>query len=257
MRTVVITGSASGIGRATAQVLRERGDRVIGVDLHDADVEVDLATAAGRADLVDQVRELSGGTIDAVVANAGLALPVPLTVSVNYFGAVATLEGLRPLLLGSSSPRASLTSSMATLMPHDADLVDLALAGDEPGALARAGVLAESEQRDQIYASTKVALTRWMRRHAATADWAGAGIPLNAIGPGIVTTPMTAEMIATAEAREHLLTLVPMPLHGIMGPEVPAALHAWLVGETNTHVCGQIVFVDGGSDVVLRGEEGW
>ncbi|WP_448629785.1 SDR family oxidoreductase [Cellulomonas soli] len=257
MRTVVITGSASGIGQATAQLLRAQGDTVIGVDLHDAEVEVDLATRAGRADLVDRVRELSGGTVDAVVANAGLAIPAPLTVSVNYFGAVATLEGLRPLLLGSPAPRASLTSSMASLMPHDPELVELALAGDEAGALARAGVLAESDERDRIYASTKVALTRWMRRHAATADWAGAGIPLNAIGPGVVATPMTAGMTATAEAREQLLTLVPMPLHGIMGPQVPASLHAWLVGESNTHVCGQIVFVDGGSDVVLRGESGW
>ncbi|GAA3812991.1 SDR family oxidoreductase [Cellulomonas soli] len=257
MRTVVITGSASGIGRATAELLRARGERVIGVDLHDAEVEVDLATVGGRASLVEQVRALSGGTIDAVVANAGLAIPTPLTVSVNYFGAVATLEGLRPLLVGSPAPRASLTSSMATLMAHDEELVERALADDEPGALARATVLVEQDKGDQIYSSTKVALTRWMRRHAATADWAGAGIPLNAIGPGVVATPMTAEMTATAEAREQLLTLVPMPLHGIMGPEVPAALHAWLVGESNTHLCGQLVFVDGGSDVVLRGESGW
>ena len=110
MRTVVITGSASGIGLATAEILRDRGDRVIGVDLHDAEVTADLTTLQGRAAMVEEVSALSGGAVDAVIANAGLALPIPATVAVNYFGALATLEGLRPLLLGSDAPQAALTS---------------------------------------------------------------------------------------------------------------------------------------------------
>ena len=63
----------------------------------------------------------------------------------NFFGAVATLDGLRPLLLGSDAPRAALTSSMASLMPHDDLLVELALAGDEPKALARAQELVDAD----------------------------------------------------------------------------------------------------------------
>ena len=257
MRTVVVTGSASGIGLATAEILRDRGDRVIGVDVHDAEVVADLSTTAGRAAMVEQVRELSGGTVDAVIANAGLALPVAATVAVNFFGAVATLDGLRPLLLGSDAPRAALTSSMASLMPHDDLLVEAALAGDETKAMARAQELVDADLGQLIYSSTKVALCRWMRRHAATAEWAGAGIPLNGIGPGIVETPMTAEMIATEEQRAAMADVVPMPLHGYMQPEVPARLHAWLVSEENTHLCGQLVFVDGGSDVVIRGDSTW
>lgn len=61
MRTVVVTGSASGIGKALGELLRSRGDRVIGVDLHDADVVADLSTDDGRASVVEQVRDLSGG----------------------------------------------------------------------------------------------------------------------------------------------------------------------------------------------------
>ena len=102
-RTAVVTGSASGIGKATRELLESRGERVIGVDLHDADVVVDLTTADGRAGLVDAVRDAAGGGIDAVYAIAGLAAPVPATVAVNFFGMVATLEGLRPLLLSSAS----------------------------------------------------------------------------------------------------------------------------------------------------------
>lgn len=257
MRTTVVTGSASGIGKALTALLRERGERVVGVDVHDADVVADLSTPDGRAGMVEAVRAATDGRIDAVVANAGLAHMTPATVAVNAFGAFATLEGLRPLLAGSPAPRASATCSMASIMPFDAELADLCLAGDEPAALDRAAKLVEVDGGQAIYSSTKVALARWLRRHAATPEWAGAGIPLNAIAPGIVETPMVADMIATEEGRAGLAQVVPMPLNGYMSALVPARLHAWLVSEENSHLCGQVVFVDGGSDVVIRGDSTW
>src|SRR5580704_12165393 len=70
-RTYVVTGAASGIGEATTHYLRERGGRVIACDLHHADVIADLTTIEGRAELVDGVTRLSGGKLDAIVANAG------------------------------------------------------------------------------------------------------------------------------------------------------------------------------------------
>lgn len=258
-RTYVITGAASGIGLATRQLLEARGGRVIGVDLHGTDIVADLSTADGVAAMVDAVADRAWGRIDAVLAVAGLALPIPKTVSINYFGAVRTLDGLRPLLAGSAAPRALATASMASIMPSDDELVGLLAAGDEAGALARAEVLAADPAGagGLIYASTKRALVQWIRRTAPTAGWAGAGIPLNAVAPGIIATPMTADMIATQEARDGLLKLVPMPLNGIAEPEVVAKLQAWLVSDENTHLCGQCIFVDGGSDVVLRGDAVW
>jgi NAD(P)-dependent dehydrogenase (short-subunit alcohol dehydrogenase family) len=257
-RTSVVTGAASGIGKATRELLEERGERVIGVDLHDAEVSADLSVPDGRAALVEGVRALAG-EIDAIYAVAGLALPAPATVAVNFFGTVATVEGLRPLLLQSSAPRAVLVSSMAALMPSDESLVALLGAGDEPAAMARARTLAESPETTGglIYSSTKLALSRWVRRQAATPQWAGAGIPLNAVSPGVIATPMTADLIATPEGRESLLRVVPMPLNGIAEPIVVARALAWLGGEENTHICGQVLYVDGGSDVVLRGDSVW
>lgn len=257
MRTTVVTGAASGIGKALTELLRSRGERVIGVDIHDADVIVDLATSEGRDALVDGVAAASGGAIDAVVANAGLAGATPATIAVNYFGALATLEGLRPLLAASPSPRAAFTDSMASLMGFDDELVELCLAGTEPAALDRAAKLVEAGHGDAIYSSSKAALARWLRRNAAKPEWAGAGIPLNAIGPGIVVTPMTADLTATDEARAALDQMVPMPLNGYMTADVPAKLLAWLVSDENSHLCGQVVFVDGGSDVVIRGDSVW
>lgn len=259
VRIAVVTGSASGIGKATKQLLEDRGERVIGIDLHDADIEVDLTTDEGRSALVDGVRERTGGVVDAVYAVAGLAQPVPATVAVNYFGALATLEGLRPLLVGSAAPRAVVVSSMAAIHPVDDELVAALEAADEVTAMARAEVMAKEPETvgQTIYSSTKRALSRWVRRQAATDDWAGASIPLNAVAPGVIATPMTADLLATEEAREHVMSMVPMPLNGVAEAGTVAHLLVWLGSEENTHLCGQIVYIDGGSDVVLRGEAVW
>lgn len=104
-RTYVVTGSASGIGAATARRLAAEGARVIGVDLRAADVIADLATETGRAALVEGVARLSGGVIDAVIANAGGGSAQTM-LQLNFFGAVATLQGLRPMLARSAAPRA-------------------------------------------------------------------------------------------------------------------------------------------------------
>ena len=102
MRTHVITGSKGGCGLAIRKYLEAEGDQVIGVDLKGADVNGDLATAEGRSAMVAEIGELCGGKFDGVVANADFmhsgGMPGSLVTSINYFGAVATFEGLRPIL---------------------------------------------------------------------------------------------------------------------------------------------------------------
>ncbi|HVV35133.1 MAG TPA: SDR family NAD(P)-dependent oxidoreductase [Acidimicrobiales bacterium] len=255
-RTTVVTGAASGIGAAVVELLSAGGDRVIGVDRADAEVVADLSTADGRRAMVEQVDTLSGGRVDAVVANAGvMGNDTGAIVAVNFFGAVATLGGLQPYLAASDAPRAVATASVALLQGVDPKLVALCLAGDEPAALehvARAGV-------DPLagYASTKRALARWIRARAVEPEWAGAGIALNAVAPGVVRTPMTAPLLADEAMSAVLLDLVPMPLGGVADPAAIARLLVTFTRPELAAVTGQVLFADAGGECVQRGDDVW
>ncbi len=202
--------------------------------------------------LAGAVDQASGGRIDAVIAVAGVAAPAPVTITVNYFGAIATLERLRPLLEHSDAPRAAIVSSFSTLQTTDDDVVEACLQGDEAAAVSAAETAVARDGGQTLYASSKRAISRWVRRAAISPEWAGAGIPLNAVGPGVVISPMTQPMLDNPEQRAALLQMVPMPLHGPSEPAAPAELLAWLTSPANTHVTGQVIFVDGGADASLR-----
>lgn len=258
-RTYVITGAASGIGAATSALLKERGAKVIGVDIHDSDINADLSTPAGRKGAVGSTIKLSGGSIDGIIPCAGLMRSSVQTVSVNFFGVTEFLTELLPILKNSSAPRVAITSSVASLLPNSLELVNAMLVGDEASALAIAQGLIDQgpEVAGLIYGSTKRAISRWVRRECIKPEWAGAGIPLNAVGPGIVETPMVGKMIATAESRAATDALVPMPLNYHLQAQQVAYLLAWLTSEENTHTTGQTIYVDGGSDASIRGDNIW
>ena len=252
VRTYVVTGAASGIGRATCERLTREGHRVLDVDLAGTSIVADLATAAGRSAMVEAVARASEGAVDGVVANAGTTASPELCVRVNYFGAVATLEGLRPLLAGSPAPRAVATASSSILNANDAALVEACLAGDEDAAVATAagtGLLG--------YPSSKRALARWVRHQAPSAGWAGAGIALNAVAPGVVQTPMTQALLDDDAMRPLVDEAVPMPYGGHAHPADVAELIAFLAAPSTVRITGQVVFVDGGADTVLRGDDVW
>ncbi|MFJ2778636.1 MULTISPECIES: SDR family oxidoreductase [unclassified Kitasatospora] len=249
-----MTGSASGIGAATATLLRERGAQVIGCDLNDADIQADLSTPRGRQALVDQVAER--GPIDAVLAVAGGGRTGLLET--NYFGAVATLEGLRPLLAQSDAPRAVAVSSTSSLAPADERVLQACLDGDEAAAVALANAEPSLVGAAGAYGAAKRALNRWVRRVASTPEWAGAGIALNAVAPGVVDTPAASWIFASEDIRTAVETASPQPFGGFPGrPEWVGELICWLAGADNRFVTGQVVFADGGAEVAMIGDLHW
>jgi NAD(P)-dependent dehydrogenase (short-subunit alcohol dehydrogenase family) len=256
-RTYVVTGAASGIGAATSRYLRERGGRVIACDLRDADVIADLTTSQGRAQLVKGVTRLSGGSIDAIVANAGGG-PAETMLSLNFFGTVATLEGLRSLMASSPAPRAVMVSSIASMGAGVLELVEACLSMDEPAASAAArDAIAAGKGPLDLYGSAKVALNRWCRRVAGNPQWAGAGIPLNVIAPGFIDTPAAAYILSDPERRTAAERMVPLRGAFPGRPEQMAAILAWCVSPENSLMTGQILFVDGGAECLARGENAW
>lgn len=258
-RTYVVTGAASGIGASSAAILKERGFRVIGVDVANADVEADLSTPEGRSRGAAEASAAADGRVDAVIAAAGIAAPRSLTVAVNFFGVTDFLNAIQPAVAASESPRVVVVSSMATLQPVADDLVNAMLAGNEAKALEIGDALAEQGQEVGYlnYSSSKRALSRWVRRESIKPMWAGANIPLNAVAPGTVLTPMTTELLSTDEGKAMVDASVPMPLNYHQSPESVAYLMAWLTGAENTHVTGQTIYVDGGADATLRGDDIW
>lgn len=256
MRTIAVTGAASGIGAATAARLARQGDRVIGVDRRDADVMCDLATQPGRQTAIDEVTRRCGGALDGLVTCAGLGgatgRAASMLVSVNYFGTVELLTGLQPALVRGDEAAAVAISSNSTTVQRgwSPELVDACLGGNEDQARA----LADERDSMAAYPATKAAVARWVRRHAPSPAWVGAGIRLNAVAPGLTATPLVDETRADP-VLGPLIEQFPIPVGRPGRADEIAAFIAFLLGSDARFFCGSVVWVDGGSDALLRPDD--
>lgn len=247
MSTIAVTGSAGGIGSALRGRLEAQGDIVIGIDVRDAEVIADLATVQGRTAMVAAVAEQSGGSLDGVVAAAGVTHDDgALVTSINFFGAVATLDGLRPLLTRGGRAVAVSSNSITTQPGLSLAHVDACLSHDESAARAAAG------HGVGAYGSSKLALARWVRRHATTDEWIGAGIGLNAICPGFIDTPMTT---GSADFIFSLGEIYPIPIGRAGRADEVAGLIAYLLSTDASFFCGSVITMDGGTDAALRADD--
>jgi NAD(P)-dependent dehydrogenase (short-subunit alcohol dehydrogenase family) len=248
-RTIAVTGSGSGIGAAVARRFERSGVRVIGIDLRGAQVIADLSTPDGRAQAVAEVTEVSGSRLDGLVLCAGLGpqvLPVEMITAVNFFGALAILDAMLPLLVeGEASAAVVVSSNSASLTPAHEELLGLLLDGDEDKASACAAGLDGAT----VYGMSKLALTRAMRRRAGA--WGKAGVRLNAVAPGPVDTPLLAGGLEDP-VLGPLIEALPVPLGRRATATEIAASIGFLLDPANSYIHGSVLFVDGGSDALFR-----
>lgn len=253
MSFVAITGSASGIGAATAAALQAAGHRVLGVDIRNAEIGADLSTADGRAQAVAALIDRSAGVLDGLVLCAGLGPqvePASKIAAVNYFGAVALLDGLLGALTRGSAPSAVVVSSVASMhLSFDKNPLGPALeALDE--AQVSAILAAAGERAGQLaYAGSKNAVTVAVRRRVA--EWARAGVRINTVAPGAVETPLLQAGLDDARYGRAIRDFV-APIPRRARPEEIAAMILYLMGPQSGYIHGAQFVVDGGVDAQAR-----
>jgi NAD(P)-dependent dehydrogenase (short-subunit alcohol dehydrogenase family) len=275
MRTVAITGAASGLGKALRARLEADGARVIGVDIAGCEISADLSAPGGRVAAIAGLRSACGGVLDALVPCAGLGPQHPgeRIVAFNYFGAIATLDGLVDELAAaaeerrrSDSGRASaserpdapggasavsggaavMISSNSTTMTPGASgpIAEACLDDDEDGAQ----LLARDAHPAVAYAASKVAIGKAVRRRAQS--FGERGVRLNAVAPGAFLTPLLQQGLDDPETGD-LIRGLPIPLGRFGEPDDIADVIVWLLSDGARYVHGSTLFADGGTDALL------
>jgi NAD(P)-dependent dehydrogenase (short-subunit alcohol dehydrogenase family) len=140
-------------------------------------------------------------------------------------------------------------SSNSAPQSQNAELVAAMLAGDEQTSRQ----LASSGSGHEAYASSKLAVARWVRQRAPAL--ASQGMTINAIAPGYIETPMT---LAVAESEEYgaairdFVKSIPIGRPG--QPEDVSQLVQFLLSPAADFMTGNVIFLDGGHDALFRPE---
>ncbi|HYZ80155.1 MAG TPA: SDR family NAD(P)-dependent oxidoreductase [Solirubrobacteraceae bacterium] len=220
IRRAVVTGGASGLGRACAQRLRDDHHEVITIDVADgADVRLDVSDDAAVARITGQL-----GPIDILLNSAGILGPnKPLsettraewdaTFAVNVHGTVALCRAVIPGMVGRGWGRIVNFASMA-------------------GKDGNPNLSAYSASKAAV-----IGLTKSLGKELATT-----GVLVNAIAPAVIATEMNAQ--TAPEVLAHITSLIPMKRVG--QPEEVAELVAWLVSERCTFSTGAVYDISGG-----------
>ena len=223
----LVTGAASGIGRASAVRLREAGATVIGLDRQRADLDgvtIFLADLADESQVIRSIGEVASklGGIDILVNCAGILREAPLSqvtvadidlhFAINVRGTIlATRESLKAMKKGARI--INISSELAYL----------------------------GRQNASVYAASKAAilgLTRsWAREFAPD-------ITVNAVAPGPIDTPLLAfESLSTTQKSLELAH----PLGRLGRPEEIGDAIVFLAGHGATFITGQCLGVNGGA----------
>ena len=250
MGTYVVTGAASGIGKAIKSGLESEGHRAIGVDRDESDIRADLADGEQLESVIGDIHGRAPDGLDGLVPCAGVGAQnadKALIPTVNFFATVALVEGLMPALEKRRGAVVLICSNSATLMTYDDGYVQALLDGEREKALG----FAESLAGFQLYGGAKFALGNWMRRRSTAA--ASAGVRFNALAPGYTDTAMTDAGLEDPEIGPSMREFArSIPIGAVARPEDQANAALFLLSEKAAHIAGAVLFVDGGHDAMFR-----
>jgi NAD(P)-dependent dehydrogenase (short-subunit alcohol dehydrogenase family) len=228
-KVAIVTGAASGIGKATVELFRSEGATVVGADVGDgADVRSDAGSEQAVRDLVNQVAHDHGG-LDIFFANAGISGGFATIAEqteadwaeilrVNLIGPFLAIKYAGPVIAKRHGGSIICTASVAGLRSG---------AGGAAYSASKAGVINLVQNAAQ--------------------QLSGSGVRVNAICPGLIDTGMTRPLYELARAtgrEERLGELNPLQRGG--EPEEIARAALYLASDEASYVNGAALVVDGG-----------
>jgi len=242
-KTGLVTGAASGIGRATALALAREGAAVLVADLDGAGAEGVAAeiTAAGgtargarcdvtRADQVEAMVRAAldafGGRLDCAVNNAGITAPGGLVHEI-------TPEAWeRQLAVNLTGVFLCLRAELPAMRAQGAGAIVNMASG--AGLVGTPGLAHYCAAKHGILGLTKT----------AAMENAARGVRVNALCPGSTDTPMLRSVMAGSEAARKMI-LASIPSGRLGTPEEVAEAAVWLCSDRASYVSGQSLLVDG------------
>jgi NAD(P)-dependent dehydrogenase (short-subunit alcohol dehydrogenase family) len=238
-KVALVTGAASGIGRATVERLVAEGAKVIAVDVQALD-------AGDTGNGADAVVALAGDVSDPATAPAAVA------TAIDRFGRLDVLANIAGIL------------RTANTHEHSLEVWDQVLAINLTGTFlfcrAALPVMLEAGGGAIVNTSSTAALAGhpWAAAYSASkggvlaltkvlaVEYAKAGIRANAVCPGSIRTPITGDFDLPEGADAKLVHRI-MSITRPEGPEVVAAAIAYLASDDARHVNGESLRIDGGT----------